>query len=675
MDYTNLARNRARRSHGFVFLTIIAGTSLLSTSSQAQDFVSSRKVDADSFLAELEAEGVSMVALEPSKKRIVPPTPEQAKAARFAEVLTRGDEFPEQDVLVTLQLGELPLSEIVGLGSLPEEEREDVVALRAQAIEEAQGDFRKFVEGKGVTRLSAPYKLRNRLSMYIPPDSLSEILSHPDVQDVYPGWYQVVLDWTLQEYRDETFIQEFHDAGYFGNDGGRGASGGPTAPIQIAIVEPGSDNQIFGNQINGSHINWQAPGVFGSRIISKSVCVSSGCSLDSSSSYGSHATWVGSIAAGGLQAFGAWAAGMVPSARIRAMRWETTSVADAGGAIDLAASSGVDSINMSWSTDNFAGQPMGNGCDPNLDLGLNDPIHDAYEAGSVIVKTTSNDNDILPGVCNAAYPAQRPELVTVGAVGAAGDPLPYVWSALAPRSGRGFMSVTRGGSYGGTFDMSVTSMVAPGRIDNAMNAGPSAMDYAGGPATSFAAPVVSGAAGLFREWMNDEDPSKKDEPGHIRAMLLAMGNGQGARTLTTTHRSGVGPDYGAGKIMAHPPNLLPGGDFEQTKVKVQEATSYITMMLPQLPSNTKVLKIGSYVEVTDLSQVPQIFVLIKDRCNGNTTIGYDTWLAEDKMVRLSGSAVNSGVCPNVQLYGLSVPAGGVNVYTFAYWTSGPEYEH
>lgn len=625
-------------------------------------------VDRESIIAELRAQGLELPGLEPKKTRAHRKTQDALRAERFTEVLARAHEFPDEDVVVMIQLQELrPFSELKSLRSMKDEDREAALQRRSDEIEVAQETFRTFAGTKGV-QMGEPWELRNRVTASIPTASVTDVLTHPDVSDVFPAWFEDVPDWTQQEYRDETYMQKFHDAGYFGEHGSRTVSGGYDR-ILIAMVEPQTGPGQ--GRINGSHLNWLAPGSFGSRVELQLVCSQNGCGWISGQTSGTHMTTTTSIAAGGLYSFGPTRAGIASSARIYAMIY-ADSVAGSTKALDYAIAAGADVVVFAWST--FCA-PF---CDPQADCGMNQSLRDAYDAGVVVVKTTGNWNETNPGVCNATYPAQRPEVISVGAVGNdVGSFPPYAWSALQDTSSRGWIEVTRGGSLGGDFNMAVTSIVGPGVVEEYMSSGCCGFQVPGNGAfgTSFAAPLIGGSAGLFREWMNDEDPSRKDAVGHIRAMILAMGNANGSRSFGPTTAWGVSEDFGAGRFMGHPPNLLAGGDFAQDRSVVSEGALVTALNLPPLPSNTTVLKVSAYVEFEDLTEVPHMLLLVQDRCDGYRTIGYDTYVAEEKIIRLSDTRVNTGVCPTVKIYGNSVPSGGSAVYTFAYWTSGPVYEH
>lgn len=192
--------------------------------------------------------------------------------------------------------------------------------------------------------------------------------------------------------------------------------------------------------------------------------------------------------------------------------------------------------------------------------------------------------------------------------------------------------------------------------------------------TSFAAPVIAGAAGLFREWMSDFLPSSANSAGHVHAMLLAMGNGIGVRTLSGSMRSGVGEQWGVGKFLGHPPHVLPSWGMRQFALNVPEGWT-LPVALGQLPTTTSVFKIGVHIDVSDLTQVPHILLLVKDACNGNQLIGHDLWFGFDKFIRIVAPATLSGICPVIEIIGWSVAANPPTVYAFAFWHSGNTIEH
>ncbi|MGB5812489.1 MAG: S8/S53 family peptidase [Polyangiales bacterium] len=523
-----------------------------------------------------------------------------------------------------------------------------------------------------------------------------KVLDHPAVEDAFPDWYELQSDWNLQQYRDQTFLQEFHDANYQGGSGTRSTTTPSDDRIRIAIIEaklsPQTDvvnDFVFTgpNQINSSHVNWLGAGSPLTRLTAELFCPEDDeCEPeDFPSSNATHGTTVASIAAGGAVVFTSFRAGILPRALIRYYR--TEQITNIKEALEQAMIWGADVANVSIGVP--CGLPFGT-CGNQLNCGdLNPLLATVMDMGMVVAWSAGNyQNDPnwptfkVPDNydCNVQYPAFRPEVISVGGAGDTDTTSSFSNAALGRYSGRGFLKADRGGSLGGRFDMAAVSVVAPGVIGGQMTEGVNTFgDNSAGrvwsipqEGNSFSTPVVAGAAGLFREWMDTHAPANKDSVPHIRAMITAMGSGLGARTVGGDLRSGVGRFWGAGKFFAHPVNQLPGGGFRQSADWVIEGWTTTAMQLPALPSSTKVLKIGAFIKVHDLTQVPHIFMLVKDACDGMRLLGHDLNFGVEKFIRIEAPSAGGGICPVVEYYGLSV-SWVPTAYTFAYWTNDPNY--
>ncbi len=611
-------------------------------------------------------------------------TPEELRAARYAEVFARAKEFPGEPVHVLVKLQELPpFAELGELRSMTDEERQQVVSARESIVQAAQRSFVEHARHHGAN-VGASLVTRNDVVIGIPPSEISQTLDHPDVRDVYAGWHEVKSNWNQQEIRDQSFLQRFHDAQFLGLTGGRSHYSPGFAPIRIEIID-GANQPGTPNEINDTHLNWRGHGLgalIQDRLLVKRECLwGTPCVLSPSTNFASHTTTVASIAAGGAVEFGSARAGIAPDARIYVTR--TYNTADLATALDLAITDGADVVVLP------IGTICGPWCDPQIDCDdVNRLLRDATDAGILVVGGSSNrqgkDGTSYPGDldCNVEYPMIRPEVMSVGGIGNVGSALPYFWSPLGAYSGRGWIRAGRGGSLGGSFDMSAVSIVAPGVVEGFMTEGTDTFqDTSTNPnwdnelsGVSFSVPVVGGAAGLYREWMSLFNPTWANFPGYVRAMILAMGNGVGARATWGDVRAGVGEEWGTGKFFGHPPHVLPSWGAKQYAFNVPEGWSLPTFF-PQLPTSTTVFKVAAFIDVSDLTQVPHILLIVKDACNGNQVIGYDIYFGIEKYVRIDAPTIQGGVCPVVELYGYSVPSIPSTVYVFSYWTSGSPLEH
>ena len=192
--------------------------------------------------------------------------------------------------------------------------------------------------------------------------------------------------------------------------------------------------------------------------------------------------------------------------------------------------------------------------------------------------------------------------------------------------------------------------------------------------TSFSAPVISAAAGVFREAMPYSSPDAR----MLKALLMVMGDGTGSRYVASGRETGSSETYGSGKFKGHRFHNLqdPSGNV-RWKFTIAEA-QHKTLKLPlngnPLPSGVTQWKWAAYVDQTDLTQVPYLFVTVTDQCNYGAVLASDNNPALHKHVFLTG-AWPPGACPEISVYGFSVPAGGVTVYSAGYYHSGNPNEH
>jgi hypothetical protein len=154
----------------------------------------------------------------------------------------------------------------------------------------------------------------------------------------------------------------------------------------------------------------------------------------------------------------------------------------------------------------------------------------------------------MEGFCNVTYPAERTEVLSVGALDTSGSTMTsYSSVELLPFSSNGSMSYYF--ADGNPAQQSIVDMVAPGVIGLVMGGFPNQYtEPAPGPAvggTSFSAPQVAAAAALFKEaWLQETGVGVHG--GNLLANVLLFADGD------------IGPSndryrMGFGRLRAHLP--------------------------------------------------------------------------------------------------------------------------
>jgi len=316
--------------------------------------VTSRKVDRETYLADLEAQGLVLPELPQPSSTAHFLTQEELGVARRTAVLEYAKTLPDHELVeVYVAFTDIPWKERFEFRSMSDEEKEQALSQRNDVVRLAQRDFVEHAKNLGAQGLN-PSVILNDLRVLLPARRVAQILDHPDVHDVYPAWEPVESSYDMQEIREQTFLQEFRDANFLGNTGGRHGS-----RVKIAIIEGpftptstrlGYNENAAPNLINDLHRNWTDPFTNESRIEQRLDCAvitpPAPCYEPPSKSYASHATAVAGIAAGSIDPFpGQKRSGIVPLASILFFRTQT--MGQVKFALQQAALAGADVANLS----------------------------------------------------------------------------------------------------------------------------------------------------------------------------------------------------------------------------------------------------------------------------------------------------------------------------------------
>ncbi|MEZ4320828.1 MAG: S8 family serine peptidase [Myxococcota bacterium] len=197
------------------------------------------------------------------------------------------------------------------------------------------------------------------------------------------------------------------------------------------------------------------------------------------------------------------------------------------GIVNQALATGADILNASWSTPT----PL---CP--LTYSSDWAVDTAHLNGIFFVTSAGNDGN-NGGNCNLSHPATASGAFTVGALDK------YAWYPSAPLASYS----SRGG---GAHDRRMVDLVTIGGRTGA-NATYDNAFGAGGPTqvgTSYAAPVVSGAAANYKHFLVSAFGSgPTNQPGVLNAHMLLMGDGTRYDTFIDTNRD-VDPRTGTGRM-------------------------------------------------------------------------------------------------------------------------------
>ena len=645
------------------------------------------------YLEELEAQGWETAPLStepPSAGETAAPTDEVARMEAYVLEYAEKAETGEL-IQVVLELREVPFPELETLRSMNPTDRASVLAKRKADIEREQTSLRQHLESLGATS-TKPVGLLNHLQAWVPSSRMTDAANHPAVVAVYPAWQPVVALYDHEEVRQATFLSEFWELGLKGE-----SSSNVCDPdvgyedIKIAVIEPSRAHMFFPNRLNVTHPGWADCPSCESRVRAQYDCTEETGDPEACVRWtgepqeiGAHGTWVASIAAGDVTQ-GQDPNTIDPDARLRrtgmapeasVLYFTASSTGFVASAIMEAFILGADVINLSLGIPDCS-HDLSTDC-----AGLNDVIRTVTMGGTLVVAAAGNENtsdgscEPYPG-CRICYPALRPEVVAVGNV----DAVPganYDEAELAETSSRGLARVGIAGGFGATFEDGVevplVSIATPGNICGYFSTD-DGYDDDGMSGTSFAAPVVSGAAGLIRE----EQGEAVRDARMLKSHLLAMGDGTDAEEAAPGVLVGTSHAWGTGRAKFHPfakmksPKGMAHRSF-RIREGEQHAFSAADTAGESFEENTTQWKMGMYVDSPSIDAIPYLLITYWNVCNQPRIVAADLNPGLERHAIVEDPAIEA-TCLEVRVYGYSVPEGGVEVFVTDYYHSGDPRDH
>lgn len=648
------------------------------------------RVPIESYLAELSDSGHALPAPPTTSRKDMSQAIELDEVQRMRAAVVEYALDAEEPVEVVLDLGAIPFPELGELSTMEPEARARILADRQAIVERAQAGVKELLENLGA-RTVKPIGLVNHIHAWIPPEAVPEVADHPDVKAVYPAWQSVEALYDLEELRNQTFLAEYWERGTKGESGSRicePAQG--YDDVKIAVIEPWIAFALFPNGLDTSHPGWEdcGSGRCESRIRAIIDCSPREDDAEACRPWtgipeaaSNHGTWVASIAAGDLtqgqdpQTSDVYACrcrtGVAPESSL--LYLTAASTGSIGAAISSAFLLGADVINLSVAVAECSGSAFTN-CG-----GINQVIQAVTEGGALVVAAAGNGNpQCAPSSdSNVCYPAFHPSALAVGNVETPPG-LTYELADIAESSSRGSLRVGVGGRYSAFFPNGVAipavAIAVPGNLSFYFDAH-AGYNQVGASGTSFAAPVVSAAAGLIREEFGPEVRDARI----LRSHVLAMGDGTGGETPRLGVTVGASSTWGAGRAKFHVFDALksPKGIAHRT-FRIHEDELVILTAADtngqRLDPSVTQWKMGMHIEAEHLSAIPYLVITYWDACNGGNMIAADLQPALDRHAIVEGPAINQ-VCLEVRVYGLSVPADGARVFVTDYYHAGNPREH
>jgi hypothetical protein len=495
----------------------------------------------------------------------------------------------------------------------------------------------------------------------------------------------------LTDIRNGTGIQSLIDAGFASDTNNRTD---PARPIRIGIIET-DGNGLGDNYIGRAHVGFcDDAGGCTSRVRRVYQCTSSCRTTTAAMDPGTpHGQIVSSIAAGditqgqdpgypgGNSADQRRRSGMAPEADIHYYLYD--GAAGLRNAVQQVVEDGVDVVNMSfgWGT-----------CDPDEDHGaVNAAIRAATDADVFFVGATGTDSRSLDEPCRVMWPATRPEVLAVVGLMSSDSTIPYGDLSIGYPEGPDPGCASRFGDIpivmrdGSEHTATVLGLAAPGVVRRVLRDPPDRYDEtdSGGCGSSFAAPVVAGAASDLRDLFREMGWAAADDARALYVNMALMGDAWDGQDVTTpggSIRLGDRPSRhsGYGRLVMQWPEA--GGatgpwywHWAPYTVHTGEEISVPVSTGGAEPDGITELKAVAAWFPTRLDSVSDVVLQVVSDCDGQAmdeVLEADDSFDYHKRVRLPGAAA-AGRCLVSRLVGVDTPPAGQTVYLAHMYHAGP----
>jgi len=493
---------------------------------------------------------------------------------RLAELASEKD--PDETIILLAALPYNP-SDFPSLATAKDQETRDLmIEERKNALAPVQELAEFLVEDMGGIVHQRTWLVPG-LIIEIPASASDVLLDEVIFVDLSPGDGDVEIPgvanegWGGLDITDGTLSEDLYQLEYRGEYGGRTSS--PSDNIKIGIAEVNDPDTTYPEYLNCDHVGWHdwymqsnpPTRLKKAEICDATSCYGSACD----NTHSTHSTWVSWAAAGSIEQKQdrdedgpgpdvGYESGVHTDEQRR--RSGVASEADlyfyypTGScgkttALQQAIEDGVDVFNMSFWSDSYM-------CDLTHDsCGLNAELENAANEGVILVGISGNRKAKAEnGYCSVSWPATRSSVLSVNGLGSKFEGTPYQDLERVTWTSTGDVSIQVSG--GATRSIPLVDIVAPAAINWYFTTGTDnyANDSVWG--TSFAAPILSGIAGLTREWMDDIGWSTAAaNPRLLLTNLMVMGDGYAGvlGSPSGEYRWTVSEWSGYGRIRAHLP--------------------------------------------------------------------------------------------------------------------------
>jgi hypothetical protein len=516
--------------------------------------------------------------------------------------------------------------------------------------------------------------LAHALYATLHPDVIDEISKRPEVIRVSRRiGHAENFNYSGDQLKQALLANEFVSAGFDGDEGNR--LNGETA-VRVATIEWSlpSPNVNFPHR---HHVGWlDSPAPSRTRMRRIALCESNGCHNQSGTVIADghytqwHASWVtwtigGSIEqgqdasySGSMTSSQRRRSGVAKEADVYALLPVFTNNDDADAermviALEAAMADGVDIVVI---PSGFRAPDEEGHCTPNENFGdpdfggLNAAISAAFTAGTLIVAAAGNSGTFYGNSCAIAYPAIRPEVLTVGALNTTNG-LPVDQQSIAAYSSRGGIPTTVY-LYGASTTSGI-DLLAPGGIfdfhfNHPLTAGPQAYSDIGNFAlqgTSFAAPAIAGSGALMKDALHNLGfHNSKNVPGRLKAVISVMGDKYLSGSTGTDFRSGYG------RFRGHFPGIGSMGTVSGWALGDVTLSEGQIAYIPiddghEMSSLVKGVKAAMNWAESDYSLISDVVFSIQDTCvgggSGIQTLAQDYTFNMTKAIKLTTGITNS----------------------------------